>query len=356
VLCGFLGALAFLTKYSYGFPLIGALVLAQAVRVPVRGHRPLLGVLAGCTVPLAAWATFMLAPDWTRLREFVDVLVNRDEGLRGWEGLLFYPRVLADWLGAAGAVIAALGLTATVLRAGGRALAALLFLLLTLAQLMAHANKQSRYLIPALPVLLALGELGWLRLVGRPRRALLRGVAWVALAAAVAATRDPGAQIRLAAAGDVPLRDSRGILRFVATAVPREGTLLLLGTTGRLPHLALTWELLERDARERAVELLQYPGERGWDPRFRAGYPPGMTAGFRPALLDALDRGSYAAVITFRWGPRSPFLPEWLAKWDAWGQNYVVLMQEQDRYLLASERTFPDSDAAIRIYLPGERR
>jgi len=357
-LCGFLGALAFLIKYSYGFPLIGALLLAQAVRVRGRGYRPLVGVLAGCAAPLAAWALFMLGPDWTRARFFIDVLINRDEGLRGWEALLFYPRVLVGWLGAPGAAVAFFGVavTATVRASRGRALTALLFVTLTLAQLTAHANEQARYLVPALPVLLALGELGWLRFVAWPRRAALRSVGWAALAVAVAVARDPGGQIREAAAADEPLRASRAILGFVAAAVPREGPLLLLGTTGRLPHFALTWELLEHEARERDVELLQYPGERGWDPRFRAGYPAQMTAGFRPALLDALDRGGYAAVVTFRWGPRSAFLPDWLAKWDAWGQNYVVLMQEQDRYLPVAERAFPDADAMVRVYRPGGRR
>jgi hypothetical protein len=71
-------------------------------------------------------------------------------------------------------------------------------------------------------------------------------------------------------------------------------------------------------------------------------------------LREALVGGRYGSVATLELGERSPFLPDWLAKWDAWGQNYVRLMPEQRAYVLQVEKAFPKSDARIRLYLRAE--
>ncbi len=58
-----------------------------------------------------------------------------------------------------------------------------------------------------------------------------------------------------------------------------------------------------------------------------------------------LETGRYRSVVTLALGERSPFRPEWLAKWDAWGQNYVRAMDEE------ANRVRPP----IGTVLPGER-
>ena len=128
--------------------------------------------------------------------------------------------------------------------------------------------------------------------------------------------------------------------------------MLFLGTTGLLPHLALTWELIERQAAEPDVDLLLFP-ENGHG-LHRTGYPAAMGPEYDAALRTALASGRYASVVTLALGEGSPFLPDWLAKWDAWGQNYVRMMsrpQTAAPYVLESERAFPASDAQIRIFV-----
>jgi hypothetical protein len=101
------------------------------------------------------------------------------------------------------------------------------------------------------------------------------------------------------------------------------------------------------------VSLLTFPGETGWDPRYRTGYPPEMRPEYASTLHDILVSGRYAVVITVELGPSSPFLPDWQARWDAWGQNYVRAMQAQGVYVLRDEAAFPESDAKVRIYEKG---
>jgi hypothetical protein len=132
--------------------------------------------------------------------------------------------------------------------------------------------------------------------------------------------------------------------------VPPDGPLLVLGSSGLLPHLALTWELLERDRREREVDLLLFPEDAGWTPRHRTGYPAGMLPEYAPTLHRTLASGRYRCVVTLRLGPHSPFLPDWLSRWDAWAQNYVELMENQTTYVVAAESRFPESDATVRVY------
>jgi hypothetical protein len=130
---------------------------------------------------------------------------------------------------------------------------------------------------------------------------------------------------------------------------------LFLGTTGLLPHAALTWTLLEHEGSEpEEVDLLPFPESTGWDPRYRSGYPREIRPEYGVVLRQALVGGRYGSVVTLELGERSPFLPDWLAKWDAWGQSYVRLMPEQRAYSLKAEKAFPKSDARIRLYLRAE--
>jgi hypothetical protein len=230
----------------------------------------------------------------------------------------------------------------------GPRLPAVLFVVAALAMLTLHPNKQARYLFTTLPVLLVLAET---ELAHRLRRLGGRELLWPALAAVLLLARNPLAQIRQSADGARRLEDARPILAYVADSVGSRQPVLFLGTTGLLPHLALTWTLIERQAAEPSVDLLLFPEGHG---DHRAGYPAAMGPQYGAVLREALARGRFRSVVTLELGPRSPFLPAWLAKWDAFGQNYVRSMSEveaQTAYALESERPFPRSDATVRIFV-----
>jgi hypothetical protein len=223
-----------------------------------------------------------------------------------------------------------------------------LFVAAAFAMLTLHPNKQARYLFTTLPILLVLAET---ELAHRLRRLRGREALWPALAAALLLARDPLTQVRAAAASARRLDDARPILAYVAESVGRRQPVLFLGSTGLLPHLALTWELIERQAAEPSVDLLLFPDGPG---RHRTGYPAAMGPQYDAVLRDALASGRFRTVVALELGSRSPFLPDWLAKWDAFGQNYVRLMAQpaaQVEYALESERAFPQSDAKVRIFV-----
>ena len=345
---GLLAAATFFTKYSYGLPLMAALLIALGRRARRDRHSSvLMAVLAGMGLPVVLWLAWILLPDPLRAGELLAAFVNRDEGLHGLAAWLFYPRVMVSALGAPVALVAllALGATLTHRRLEPR-LPAIVFVAASMAMLTLHPNKQARYLFTTWPVLLVLAET---ELAHRLRRLQGREVLWPALAVVLLLARDPLAQIRLSAESAHRLADARPILAHVAESVGRRQPVLFLGTTGLLPHLALTWELIERDAAEPRVDLLLFPGGHG---RHRTGYPAAMGPEYAAVLGEALARGGFRSVVTLELGPRSPFLPEWLAKWDAFGQNYVRLMgEEQGEYVLESERAFPASYAKVRIFV-----
>jgi hypothetical protein len=214
-----------------------------------------------------------------------------------------------------------------------------------------HPNKQERYLFAVFPVVLLLAETELARTLWRlPGRNLL----WPATAMLLVVTSDPRARLREAARDAASLDEARPILAYVAESVGNRQPVLFLGTTGRLPHLALTWELLERQSAEPEVDLLPFPGGDGWDGRHRSGYSTEIGPEYGSTLRAALAPRRYGSVVTLALGAHSPFLPNWLAKWDAWGQNYVRMMsdpQAAEPYVLDSERTFPGSDAQVRIFV-----
>src|SRR4029453_17759506 len=152
--------------------------------------------------------------------------------------------------------------------------------------------------------------------------------------------------IREIARAEAPLAvGARAVLRFMVAHAPHGRPLLLLGSTGRLPQTALAWEILEREDREPDVGLLTFPGETGWDARFRTGYPAEMRPEYASTLRDTLASGRYPVVITLEAAPGSLLLPDWLAKWDAWGQNYVRSMQAQEAYVLRAQVSLPQTAA-----------
>jgi hypothetical protein len=352
-LCGLLAAAAFFTKYGYGLPLIAAVLLALAWRAPQLGRRPLLAALAGALAPVAAWACAVFARDPNRLHELLGILANKDEGLRGLPNALFYGQAVIDFVGwPLGVVVLLLLVTTAFRRADAARLPSLLFLGLALLLLTMHPNKQQRYIFPVLPVMLVLAETeaAWQL---RRRQGLL--VLWPATAVLVLLARNPLAHVAEAAATAAELRGSRAIVDYVADNVPPRQPVLFLGTTGQLPHYALTWELLERDHREPDVDLLPFPGESGWDPQYRGGYPTEMRPEYAQLLRQALATRRYGSVVTLTLGDRSPFRPPWLAKWDTWGQNYVRAVDEhagESGYALRADRAFPGDDAVVRIFVP----
>jgi 4-amino-4-deoxy-L-arabinose transferase-like glycosyltransferase len=347
---GVLVALTFFTKYNYGVPLALALFAALAFRARVRGPRPLAAFCAGVVPLLVAWAAFVFGTDRARLA-FVwsYIRASRDEGIHGLEGVLFYPRGVVEVLGAAVGIGLLLGLLAAFRRRAPSArLPSLLFVSLTFVLLLPHATKQWRYVAPAMPVLLALAEaeLGaWA--AARFRR---HGLAWGLLSASLLLARNPLEGIRHAVDESRPFAEAGSMLRFASLHLPPDRPVLVLGSCGLLPHTALAWQLLERDGREPEVDVMLFPFEDGWDPRYRSAYPTDMRPEYA-TTLDAALAGRSPTVVAFELGERSPFLPDWMARWDAWGQNYVEVMKAQAGYALAAERAFPDSDATVRVYV-----
>jgi hypothetical protein len=355
-LCGLLAAAAFLTKYGYGVPLIAALLLALAWRARERGWRPLLAAAAGALAPIVAWGSAVFAREPQRLDELLGILRNKDEGLRGLENALFHARALAEFVGWPLAIAVLVLLLATVSRRVEPArLPAVLFVASALLLLTLHPNKQTRYLWPVLPVLLVLAETEAARWVRRWRRV---AVLWPAAAVLLFLAPRPFSRVTEAASSVAELRGARAIVGFAADAVAARQPVLFLGTTGLLPHYALTWELVEREGREPEVDLLTFPGDTGWDPRFRQGYPAEMRPEYAERLGEALGSRRYGSVVTLALAESSPFRPPWLAKWDAWGQNYVRAMDEQageSGYVLQAERSFPADEAVVRAYVPASR-
>lgn len=352
---GLLAASAFFTKYSYGLPLMFGLFSALALRAGRSGKRPLVAAIAGALSPVLIWAFAILAPNPRRASEMLGALVNRDEGLRGLTDALFYGRVVLDDLGRPIGVIVLFLLALTVARRKAEErLPLLLFVGIALLLLTLHPNKQQRYLFPVLPVMVVLAETEAARYLSRRRGFRL---VWPALSIAVLLAGAPLARLDEAAATATTLRGAGAIIAYVADNVPADRPALFLGTTGLLPHLALTWELIEREQRDYEVDLLPFPGDAGWDPRFRSGYPSGDGPEYDRVLREALASGRYGSVVALALGSRSPFRPDWLAKWDAWGQNYVRAVESEaaeQGYVLRSERSFPEEDARVRIFVPRE--
>jgi 4-amino-4-deoxy-L-arabinose transferase-like glycosyltransferase len=350
VASGLLAALTFFTKYNYGLPLMAALLIAGMWRLHHRQARRTLATLVAMALPVALWLAWQLYPDLSRGRELVAAIVNRDEGLRGLADVLFYPRTLLEWLGWPTALVALAALAVGFARAvRDRRLTSVLFALFALAMLTLHPNKQVRYVLMVFPVLLVLAET---ELSARMTWCPWQSAVWIGAALTLVLVRDPLAAIRVQAEDAARLRDAQPILDFVSDQVAPGQRVLCLGTTGRLPHLALSWRLLERDGREPEVDLLPFPDEVEGDRRYRSGYPTEMRSGYDVLLRQALSGGRYARVVALQLGEESPFLPDWQAKWDKWAQNYVARMPSQAGWDLRSQRVFPGSAASVRVYAP----
>jgi hypothetical protein len=350
-LAGGLAALTFLTKYNYGLPLAAAIFASLAAARPdLRpARREIVALLGGLGLPVAAWLAY---PFPAKLSGLYGFSVNRDEGLRGLEDLLFYPTAIAGmvswpvlaWLAAA----VALGLGRA---REPRTSAAVFFVVLSAVMIGLHPNKQERYVLTTLPVAYVLGEIELRHQGGRliPRR--LAAPAGVGLVVALAFFLDPRPQLRDERDGGAALRGAQSIVDFTVEHVRPEERTLVLGSTGHLPHLLVQWELVVRKgARDGVVDALPFPGEEGWDSRYRQGYPTELTAEYEQALARALGPGGYDRVVTLQIPPGSAFMPDWTTRWDAWGQNYVALMVSQTRYPLVAQASFPESSVSVRVY------
>ncbi len=96
---GLLAAAAFFTKYSYGVPLMAAIIVARVWRARRQGSRPLLAAAAGMSLPVLLWLAVVLSPDVGRARELLGVFTNRDEGLHGLANAFFYVHALVETVG-----------------------------------------------------------------------------------------------------------------------------------------------------------------------------------------------------------------------------------------------------------------
>ncbi len=351
---GGVAAAAFLTKYNYGAPLALALTCAPLVQEGRRGLKRAVAAGLGFGLPVALWLAWQLAADPSRWELILGMVTNRDEGLRGIESLVFYPRALSERVGPVVSVVTALALARSAWRRT-RALqaGALIFAAVTLALLTWHPNKQWRYALPLLPVLLVLAEVEVVALLGRWPRAV--GPACLLATSLLLAARAPlDTLLDDSRAGEVPRAASR-IVGFAADEARACRTVLVLGSTGLLPHSAVAWELLERSGRETRVEPLDYPGQLPWDSRYRQGYPAELTPLFAPSLARALSEMRPDCVVSLELARSSPFLPGWLARWDAWGQNYVQLMLRQPGFEVGAQWSYPTESATVRVYRPAAR-
>jgi hypothetical protein len=347
---GMLAALTFLTKYNYGLPLVAALLLSRAAaREPSRRGRGTAFLLAGFAPPVILWLAYPF-PD--KLQALYSFSVNRDEGLSGLADLLFYPQKIAEtvswpltiWL------LAAAVLSLRRVR-DGRTSAATLFALVGLAMITAHPNKQLRYVFTILPVLYVLGELELRRVARRFLPLGAQWLLWPVLLVLLGVALDPHPVLRAERQSALALRGAAEIMDFVVARVRPEGRTLVLGSGGLLPHLLLQWELVTRyGARDPVVDLLPFPGEVGWDPRYRQGYPAEMTPEYDRVLGAALRDGGYDRVVTLDIAEDSAFNPEWLRRWDAWSRNYVVAMERQSLYAAVADQRFPASGVLVRVY------
>jgi hypothetical protein len=306
-------------------------------------------LFGGFALPVAAWLAY---PFPGKIVAFYGFSVNRDEGLSGLADLFYYPLQVAailSWPVTVWLLAAALS-SLRGLR-DPRAATPPLFALLGLAMITAHPNKQMRYAFTVLPVLYVTAELELRGLTRRflPTRA--RAFVGAALLALLAVILDPRPVLRDARRNAQELQEADSIVDFIVSRIgPGERT-LVLGSCGRLPHLLVQWELVtRRGATEAVVDLLTFPGEKAWDPRYRQGYPTEMTADYDRALEAALGPDGYDRIVTLRIPPGSVFMPDWLTRWDAWGQNYVALMERQSRYPLIAEQDFPETAVKVRLY------
>ncbi len=351
LLVGLLAALTFLTKYNYGIPLVAALVLGIAIaRPPVRPTRrqsfTLLGAFA---VPIAIWLAYPLLEKLMALYGFG---LNRDEGLSGLRNAFFYPVTVAAEVSWPVTVWLFLALFLSLHRIRTASVSvSFLYVVLSLAMITAHPNKQTRYVFTLLPVLYVLAETELRRLAQRWLPSVGRAIFWPVILTALAVSLDPRPALRADLREAERLRGATVIVDYIVSGLRTEGRTLVLGSRALLPHLLLRWEVVTRsDVADAAIDTLPFPDSGVSYSRYRRGYPPEMSAAYDQRLAEALRSGNYEKVVTVEFGEDSPLAPDWLRRWDAWAQNYVVAMERQTSYRLAAERAFPEQDARVCFY------
>jgi 4-amino-4-deoxy-L-arabinose transferase-like glycosyltransferase len=343
-----------LTKYNYGAPVALALLLSGVPGATRLLDRRRVALVFGMGAPVAAWSVYPW-PD--KLQAIHDMTLNRDEGLAFLSNLLFYPHTLAVLLGRPLMLLllAALG-SAAIRGRDVRTRPLVLFILIGFVLITLHPNKQDRYMFTLLPVLYVLGETELARLATRLAPATRRSRwilgLWGVLLAALALYRNPAPAIAEEGDAQSGFRPAAGIMDFALRSTGPGRRILVLGSGGMLPHLLLEWELTSRlGLRDPVVRLLDFPGGDSWE-NHRRGYPTEMTPHYGVALSQALRDGAFDDVVCLRIAPDSVFSPEFLKRWDAWGQNYVTAMAEQPGFSVAAQRDFAEDGVLVRIYRP----
>ncbi len=218
-----------------------------------------------------------------------------------------------------------------------------------------HHARQTRFLVPLLPVgwLLAAetAAAGWARI----RRPSLRAGAGLASAAALAAGLGPAAVALFAdrlpglAAGTFTpdALGYRGIIPYVAERVQAAPSIRILGTFAGLSDHLFEWELRTRiDLRGRVLESdLVNPLKRGH------GTDPGGSRAVFDRWLAKSPEAAVAAVepIDLMERPEKPLEGLWEHNLE-WTYRTMRLLRGTDRYELVDERAFPSAALRVRIY------
>jgi hypothetical protein len=348
---GLLLAATCLAKYNYGIPLIAAVGGTALLHRSGARTRPARASLLVClSAPILIWAAL---PFPGRLRDMLAFAVNRSEGLDLLDSLAFYPRSLVNEVSAPVAlVVAVAALGALSRRPRAATLAAALFVALDLAMLVVHPNKQTRYAFTMWPVLYALAEAGLFAFASRATavRPFL-GASWIMIGGLILLLLDPRDRLEARREGVRPLRGAGEVFRYAAAEVRPETRILFLGGSALIPHLSFAWELCTRGIREPRVDYMPFPGDDGFLPRFRSGYPEERTPAFAEALERRLATRDHAFVVAVAVPSGSVFDPEWNHRFNAWNQHYVALMERQNLYGRTGDRLFP-SGVRVRIYEP----
>jgi hypothetical protein len=174
---------------------------------------------------------------------------------------------------------------------------------------------------------------------------------YAAGAAGLLLALDPRPHLEDQRRADDPIRPAFAVVDFALSQLRREHRVLVLGSTALLPHMALHWEAITRGRGvDEVFDALEFPGAKQWDDRYRRGYPEEMTPEYAPILDRSLRSSTYDRVVTLAIPPGSAFCPDWLRRWDAWGQNFTLLMARQSTYRLVADRAFPEADVRVRVY------
>lgn len=371
--------LTILTKYNYAAFVAGAIAVDQTVAGDFKRAR-LARTFRWFYQPLGIGLAVWFASDLGgKLRTAAGFGISQaiDAHRMWWQELAYYGQALVDGgsRGLLGGVLVAAGLlcAVAVVRGPGARLA-WLFVIISLALLTIHPNKQVRFLEPVLPVLLALAGAGLASIPGALGR-LDRALAYAARGlvpqprAITTAGDEPPRYVRGSPAGAERHRQPRGLtVRRVSRAVPAAAALVYAAIQIARITPPSAAEVARGDAIHRAAAFIAAqvpPGKpailvgtfadfgpyyvtwslRGaWhtDPSsFITDYSTLPAPGLLPnGEVDATPSPRYAAdwatwraahadywLVTLEVRRPSPFWTSEFGSANAWKQNYVAAIQ-----------------------------